>query len=196
MRTKRVGGRSAFLPLLFVLPLLALTLALGTAFARYYAASEAELLIGNAAELDQVYFLDPDGTPLADGAWKRAGEADTYYLDLLLSNGNGAEQYVQRDLQTALRVVSTVADDPAVTTVRLLVGGEVYTGTPEPILRETVLGRQYGDGYLYRFFNGAGEELNWHLRGGRSSQLRMRLQVTGGAEGTVFTLMTARTAES
>lgn len=193
MGSKKAKICGSFLSLTALLSLL--VLAVGTAFARYYTATEAQLVIGNAAEMEQVYFQDLEGALLTDGAWKRGEGAGSYYLDFLLSNGNGAEQYVQQDLHTALRVAATLEEEPAETKVQLLVGSEVYTGAPEPILAGTLLGRQYGEGQLYRFFNEAGEEVSWHLRGGRFSQLEMRLLVTGGAEGTVFTLMTARASE-
>lgn len=189
MRTSRIKEYAPFLTL--ALALLTLTLTLGTAYARYRAVSVSTLEVANAAEMEQAYLLSADGGFLEDDAWSEEGEG-VYSLHFRLSNAASPERYVQRDLNIALRVASTVSDRDGTAVLRLSVGGDEYIGEGKPITKGTVLWRQYGDGFLYRFFNEAGEELCWTLRGGCFSQTEMSLTVSGGVEDTVFTLMTVQ----
>lgn len=189
MRTSRIREYAPFLTL--ALALLTLTLTLGTAYARYRAVSVSTLEVANAAEMEQAYLLSADGGFLEDDTWSEEGEG-VYSLRFRLSNAPSPERYVQRDLNIALRVASTVSDRDGTAVLRLSVGGDEYIGEAKPITEGTVLWRQYGDGFLYRFFNEAGEELCWTLRGGCFSQTEMSLTVSGGVEGTVFTLMTVQ----
>lgn len=191
-REKSNRSCGCFSILTLALTLLALTLMLGTAFARYYAESRVTVEIANAAELEQAYFLSADDSILKDNAWSGESEG-TYFLRFWLSNAKDPNNYVQKDLHIALRVVSTVSESPA--EVRLLSSGGEYIGKPKPITKGTLFWRQYGDGYLYSFYNEAGEELCWTLKGGELSQTEMCLTVTGGTEGAVFSLMTAQAAK-
>lgn len=190
-KTDKIG---AYVPLTLALTLLTLILVLGTAYARYCVAGEAVLEIANAAEMEQAYLLSVAGDHLEDDAWN--DEADgTYFLHFLLSNAATPEYYVQKDMNIALRIASTVSDREGPAEIRLSVEGDEYIGEAKPIAKGTVLWRQYGEGHLYCFYNEAGEELYWTLKGGRYSQTEMCLTVSGGAEGTVFTLMTVQAAK-
>lgn len=190
-RKSRTVGRVLWL--LPALLLLALTLTLGTALARYIAEQRVDLTIASAAEQNTVYLRTRSGDPLENGAWSGWGALSR--LDFALCNAESAESFPQKEQSTTLWLAATVNADTATTVVRLLVGGEEYLGTPKPITEGTVFWRQHGAGDLYRFYNQAGEELVWTLEGGKLSQIDMSLLVTGAAEGTVFTLMTARAAD-
>lgn len=186
----QITGRALWL--LPALLLLALVTALSTTLARYVVQQEGALGVASAAEISPVLLCDRYGQPLVNGDWVRQG--DTCRLDFTLCNAQSEVDIPQNELSTTLRVVSTVDLHGESTVVRLLAGGDTYIGTAEPIIKNTVFWRQYGDGDLYRFYNQAGEELVWTLEGGRLSQMEMTLLVTGAAEGTVFTLTTARAA--
>lgn len=191
-KTNKIGEYGFLLPVALIL--LALTLMLGTAYARYCAVSESALEIANAAEMEQAYLLSADGNFLEDDAWSHEGEG-TYFLHFLLSNAAVPDYYVQKDLDIALRVASTVSDQEGTVAVHLSVGGDEYVGEARPITKGSILWRQYGDGHLYYFYNEAGEELYWTLKGGHFSQTEMCLTVSGAAGGTVFTLMTVQAAK-
>lgn len=190
MRRKNANGLSGhFSVLLPTLALLTLLLSLGTTYARLYAESETSIEIANAAEMEQAYLLSANDSPLEDDAWSWESDG-SYFLRFWLSNADKPNNYVQKDLNVALRVVSTISETPA--EVCLLASGGEYIGEPKKITEGTLFWRQYGDGYLYRFYDGAGEELCWTLEGGQFSKTEMCLTVTGGTAGTVYTLMTVR----
>lgn len=186
-------GKIALL-LLPVLLLGLLAMTLGTTFAHYLTAKEATLAIEGAEET-AVCFLAPDGKEL--GAWTRKeDDTNTYQLEFLLSNGTDAENVSQTEQSVSLRLLATASNDAEHTTVCLSADGQEYEGKPTTVTKGSMFWQRYGEGEVYRFYNAAGEELSWNLLGEKLSQVKMTLTVTGGAEGTAFTLMTARTTDT
>lgn len=197
MKNKQQIGHGKYtFPIMLSVVFLALALSLGNTFARYQISQEMDVALENTAPADQVYLLDGAGGFQSPGDWVYDKETQSYALDFRLCNGLSGENYASKNQEVSLAVMATVADSAAnketQTLVTLSVGSEDYVGVPSPIIKGTVFWKQYGEGQIYRFYNGAGEEIRCTLVGGQLSEVPMRLTVTGSEPNTAYTLMTDR----
>jgi hypothetical protein len=105
-------------------------------------------------------------------------------LSFLLTNGSGEETHCTYSQRGMVSVIVTGAggEDLQMT---LTVGGQTYEAKGERIQDGTYMKTQYGEGYVYRFYDGLGEELSWVLSGSSLVRLPMELTVSGQVENSV-----------
>lgn len=171
--------------------LLSVLLIFGVSFARYIKTQDQTILLKSQSGTG-VYLLQGSGGFSAPGDWVREEEGDGYLLSFRLSNAAAQQSYPAGDVRAQLFVVASVQDNGAAVTLR--VGDAVYTARAEKIERESYLGRRYGDGTLYRFYDGQTEPLTFALPGGALSAVSMELHVDGAAApNTTYTLIAQNT---
>lgn len=160
-----------------------MTLGLGTALARYEESQSKEVVLEYKAKTDQVYIrsieeLDSEGTEDAV-----TEEENVYVMNFELSNGTSAEEYCSYDQIAALSLFATVGlENPENYTLTLTDSGLTYSASCFEVVEGTTLYSLYGPGWVYRFYNAAGEELTWTLPGGQLINRQMTLTVTGTSE--------------
>ena len=186
-------------PLLLAVCLLVLALSsvfLGVTLARYQRAGDTEVALTRASVQPSVHLLAfEEDKPLRETRWTAVD--DVYTLPFRLTNWDDPESCAEQTQNVTLRVMTTAASVQQPPKIRLTIRTtEEYTATPELVAAGSVAEKQYGPGLLYRFYNAAGEELQWTLPGGQNAEIPMHLFVSGGAPYTAFTLLTVCTAES
>lgn len=174
-----------------------LLLAVGTAWGRYRTDFRADLEFRPRVP-SQVYLWgakDTDGNyTQLPGTWAlSATAAQGKELAFLVTNGkpqDGETQaaFAQEDLTLTLRLTATEGvGDAGNIKLFLRIGDEesaVYAAAAERIQEGTALYSQFGDGWIYRFFDTDGQELQWTLPGGVLSELSATLICTNVGLGT------------
>lgn len=103
---------------------------------------------------------------------------DTWQLDFLLTNGTTLKEYCTYDQKATLFLVATEGlKDPNNLVITLTDGNLEYTAKAEAIGKDSVQQRVYGPGWIYRFYNTAGQELNWDYEGGQLICRKLSLTV-------------------
>lgn len=136
----------------------------------------------------QVYLLrrqeDPEGQPeytaLSEDSWEATENGGS--LSFLLANGTGPgeDQWCPYDQDVALTVYLTEgAGEAEQIAVTLRSGGSQYTGVPQRTEEGSALYERYGPGWSVRFYDSAGENVVWPIRGGGFFYREMALDVEG-----------------
>ncbi len=138
---------------------------------------EGELILSEGG-----YVLDAgDWVPLQDEQGKDI--PNTRSLTFLLANTNHYEVLAAQQQTARLELFATAGvADPSALTVTLEQGGSLYTAIPTPVEEGSTWHKEYGPGWVYRFYNAAGEELFWVLRGGVFAAYEMTLTVAGTSQ--------------
>jgi hypothetical protein len=110
-------------------------------------------------------------------------------LSFLLTNGSGEDTHCTYSQRGLVFVIVTGAGGGDLQ-MTLTVGGQTHEAKGEQIQDGTYLKTQYGEGYVYRFYDGTGEELSWVLSGSSLVQLPMELTVTGQVENSMALRLT------
>lgn len=112
-----------------------------------------------------------------------ASAANSYRLNFLISNRRAAKDHCAVDQNASLALFATVGVQLAEDlTIVLTDGQSTYTAIPTPIQEGMMWYEAYGPGWLYRFYNTAGEELSWSLPGSVFALKELSLTVTGQSE--------------
>lgn len=153
------------------------TLAIGTAFARYEKSLSAELQMKYQAKTEQIYIRSIEEQGLDKPA---ALPENTYQMNFVLSNGNAEDTYCDYDQTATLSLFATLGlENPENFVIMLSEGGICYQSRYEQVLEGTSLYTQYGPGWIYRFYNADGEEISWLLSGTGLVEKQMTITITG-----------------
>lgn len=200
MTEKRIKTATKFQVLLTIIVLLStFVLVAGTAWARYE--SKLSLDLEMDVQLSkQIYLLSDkltnNGTyeVLSDWTSSKSGE---YNLDFLLANGIGKDNVCAYDQVASIEIVATAGvEKPENIQLVLSVGANNYTAVATEIEKDSSLYTMYGPGWIYKFYNKAGEELSWKLIGGKFNYQKMSIKVTGSSEYPIGLSLIAKSSQS
>lgn len=164
------------IPLIAVLVVLSLTLLVGTAWGRYRDELYGDITLQTRQPTGVYLYGDKDEsgyTQLTDHWQVAAGGGSS--LPLLVSNTDGT--FVpQRDIRFSLRLAATQGIGAGESwSLSLYVTGadgsvSVYPGVVQAIAGDTELHDQFGDGWICRFYNTDGSEVEFTLPGNAPSE--------------------------
>jgi len=149
---------------------------------RGWCSSAEEALAGNWRALDKKWSeqrLD-DGTLVSS-------------MDFCISNGDNAQAFFDDEAIYDICVIGTLDAGPEKLQVilkRYMPDGTeaVFLGAATAIVKDSVLHHTVGDGWIYRFYDENGVELNGSLSGGGLTYQNYRLEVTGDTEACLLEL--------
>lgn len=185
-KIRKQRGKSGYqIPAVFLLLGISLCLGNGAAWARYEQSHHAEITFAYQAGEGQIYLEKLEKPAVVQEGETQAETEPTgiYQQEFELSNGIQEQEAYPYDQDVRLTVFATEGlQDPQNCEVTLQEGGLSYIGKASQIAEGTLFYEQYGAGWLYRFYNEAGEELSWHLPGGMLVHRKMALTVNGSSE--------------
>lgn len=178
-------------------------LAAGASFARNQWKTEQSAQMAYQPEETRLYVVSPpdssgawqqeeDGSYQTPGGWtdqmlsSQGASTDIYTLHFALTNSLGGEQTLcAYDQEAMLRVFGTIGIGAVdAQTLTLTAGGDQYQAVATQVRKDSPLYEIYGPGFLYCFYNSAGEELTWHLEGEREAFCEMTLTASGNVAAT------------
>lgn len=165
------------LALTVLLLVLSVCIMIASVYARYETIfPDSDLAMQTAS--GSVYMYSNDSfAPL--GAWTY-DEKGEYTIDIVISNAESAESFCMEDQSVLLEVFATLGiASPENISIKLIAGNEEYTAVPFTVEKNTLSGISYGDGWIFKFYNAAEEELTWSLRGGEVSTEKITVKVSG-----------------
>lgn len=163
--------------LLAVLFVVSLMLAVGTAWGRYRTQLTGDIYY-QTREPTQIYLFggkDESGYTQLTDHWQVVAGGGGSSLPLLVSNTDGTS-IPRRDIRFSLRLAATQGIGAGENwSLSLHVTGadgsvSVYSGVAQAIASDTELHDQFGDGWVYRFYNTDGSEVEFTLPGGIQSE--------------------------
>lgn len=183
----------AKLCLLLLCLLLCSVLIFGITFGRYQqefspvnypfvADGASTLVLGGTVTQD---WLDKGVWP--DMATDWSVEGDTATLAFSISNGRSTESYPSRSQNATVRLVAGLGIGAAknmTVTLSYLSNGQsiTLTGQAERIQAGSLLYQDYGDGWVYYFYDTSGEEKCFTLTGGKLSYENLTVTLTGNTD--------------
>ena len=183
-----------------VLLLLCCTIvALGVTFARYYDGVKGSLVFRPYKDF-HVYlgYMEGDSFVNTQNDWVQSEEQ--LQLSFAVSNGPSNSKFASVDQTVCLRVVASlgVLREEMLQPLSLTVGENTYTATAQRIMESSALYTQFGDGWVFRFYDDEGNELQWELAGGQFSYMQALLCVdaTVGDTGLLRLQAVAEVKES
>lgn len=166
-----------------------MTAALGVTYARYKMDNSQTFKLIYEAQADQVYIRAVESSTDADIETADAENASTeetkenYEMEFVLSNGTTAESYCTYDQTASISLFATLGlEKPENFTITLTDGWTVYETVCQKVAEGTVWYSLYGPGWIYHFYNEAGEEISWHLSGTRFIEKKLVLTIEGKSE--------------
>ncbi len=173
----------------FLLGLGILATVLGTTYARYQIGSSKTLQFQYANGVHQVYVRESENVGMLStdtteaGVFKRGRQTKDYTKEFVLSNGTAEDNFCPYDQKITLSLFATVGlDKPENVTITLTDGWSVYIAECRKVTEGTAWYTRYGPGWVYSFYNEAGEEISWYLTGTRWIEKRMTISVKGESE--------------
>lgn len=160
-----------------------LSLAVGVSYARYREDAGGSLELG-VRKNAQVYLLagkDPENYTPGAAAWEGNGTSQT--MQFLITNTGKDGKIPESDQRCTLRMAASldVWDGVAPMNVQLTYTkddhAQILQGQISRIEQDTVLYRQFGDGWLITFADRWDNEMVWKLEGGQRSHLTMELKL-------------------
>lgn len=146
-------------------------------------------LLSNERDAEGNFIRDEDGNLGFLGSWQPMTTPygtevqGTYVLEFLLANGRNPEKPTTKVKEVSLGLFSTVGiESPENLVLTLTDGGNTYEAIPMVIQEDSAWYNTYGPGWLYRFYNKAGEELSWTLENDVFAYREMALTVTGTSQ--------------
>lgn len=161
-----------------LLLLCCMTVAVGVTFARYHKGEKGSLIFEPEQNLQVCLgYIENDSFVCSQNEWMRFEEQ--LQLAFAISNGSSNHEFAPADQMVCLRVVASlgVFNEEMAIPLSLTVGGNTYTATVQPIVKDSVLYTQFGDGWVFRFCDAEGNELQWELAGGQFSYIQALLCV-------------------
>ena len=204
--------------ILLIVLLFLVTVGVSTTQARYEETIQAELTLQYQNEEGLVYLLssekdangeyvtDTDGNFSSPRSWdvleeagadgkSDTGAASVYQLSFLVANGRNKTIPCQRDQRVNIAVVATVGVvKPENLMIVLNDGQSRYTAVPFALSEGMIDYEIYGPGWMYRFYNEAGEELSWPFMGDIFQAREFTLTVTGQSETVAALRLNAYTS--
>ena len=198
MSEKKERGPAKRIILAAALLIAAAVLTVGISYARYRITSRqaADIEMGVGFSGDSIFIIadqrDTDGKftglPHNDGTgsyssprgWTLVSEDRTVYqISFLLSNVKTAGRPAASDQEGYVEVFVTegIKTDGLIIQLDSPFGNYLATGTA--VSEGTSYYKAYGKGTVYRFLNPSGEQISWHIPGGREYYVPMKVTVWG-----------------
>ena len=150
---------------------------IGTAYARFEESISQEMKFSYHAKTDQLYIRVIENSESATAAEKKE---DLQVIEFLLSNGEDEKNYCDYDQVATLLLFATLGlENPEDLKITLNDGADAYTAKCQPVTENSVYYSMYGPGWIYQFYNSAGEELNWHFSGTNYIERKMFIMIEG-----------------
>lgn len=171
--------RKAWLKFMLMLLLCSvmLILILGTAWARYEENVSKEFQMKYQAKTDQIYMKSielPQNLDVSEDAYVTAFE---------ISNGTSAEEYCEYSQIAEISLFATIGlENPENYKIVLNDSGQNFEASCTEAVKGTKLYSMYGPGWIYRFYNEAGEELSWMFPGGKHYVRTFTITIEGSSE--------------
>lgn len=150
-----------------------LSAVLGSAYARYENTTSQAVRMQYKNANGHIYIrnVENDETDRKqDGGFTR---------EFVLSNGT-KEEYSPYDQLASISIVATIGiGNPEECTMTLVDGTISYQAVYSEILEGTKLYSEYGPGWVYHFYDEAGEEIAWQFSGKSWMERPMRIVVNG-----------------
>lgn len=169
-----------------------LCLLVGAAWARYRYQQTTDVLFAPKTA-SQVYLFGSEKngsfTPIPEDL---TDTANGQSLNFLLSNGETKETFAEKDQYVYVRLYGSLSlGDGENLSATLTVEGKQYTAVVRRLEEGSAISKTFGDGWVYCFVDGNGEELQWLLEGGKISTIEMSLLVNAdtGLDSSLFRLM-------
>lgn len=158
-------------------------------YARYETSLDDSELNMQAASGSVYIYGDDNFAPL--NSWIYNDETGEYTVDVVISNAENAERFCMEDQSASLKIFATLGiANPESISIKLIADNEEYTAVPAAVEKNTPLHISYGDGWVFRFYNAAGEELKWTLRGNEVSTEKITVIISGNtAESASLSLI-------
>lgn len=177
-----------------------LAVTFGSAYAHYETSIPKEFELQYKAETGQMYIRSIDSAETEkveeDDENSEITEDDdvtedvannvfenAYSAHFVLANGNGYDDYCEYDQKATLSMVATIGlGNPNDYIVMLVDGGISYTAICTEVQEGTERYNVYGPGWVYRFYNSVGEEVEWQFPGTQYIERKMEIIVIGASE--------------
>lgn len=154
-----------------------LILIFGTAYARFEENAKKELQFTYQAGSEQIYITTIESSKEALSA---ATAENTQVVEFVLSNGTEKEEHCTYDQIATLAMFATVGvENPENFVITLHDGGNTYTGSCSEVIKDSTMYAMYGPGWIYRFYNEAGEEVSWMFSGTQLINRQMFITIEG-----------------
>ena len=159
------------------------SLAVGVTYARYREDVAGTLEIGLRGN-EQVYLMagkTPETATTGAARWEENGDERT--MQFLITNSLTEGKAPQADQTCTLRLAASLDVWDGTAQISILLSStkedsaRIYQGQLTRIPPDTVLHRQFGDGWLITFVDERGKEAEFRLEGGRRSWLSMELML-------------------
>ena len=165
-------------PLAAMLLLGCVCLLIGSAWARYRYQQTTDLLFAPETA-SQVYLFGAQKngsfTPMSESLTETANGQK---LDFVVTNGESKTQFSPEDqyVQVRLHASLSLGNGDNLSAV-LTVGDTTYTAVMRQLDAGSPICESFGEGWVYCFLDANGQELRWHLEGGKLSTVKMTLHV-------------------
>ena len=172
-----------------LLLMLSVCIMIASVYARYETNLDDSELNMQAASGSVYMYGDDNFAPL--NSWTHNDETGEYTVDVVISNAENAERFCVEDQSAYLKIFATLGiEAPENISIKLIADNEEYIAVPAAVEKNTPLHISYGDGWIFRFYNAAGEELKWNLRGNEVSAEKITVVISGNtAEPAALSLI-------
>jgi len=182
------------LGLAVLLILVSIMLTVGVAFGRYRTELDPFEYWFAPRDPDSIYLWGGKTGESFDplpGSWTVDETGST--MPFLVTNGIKSE-FSEKDVTFAVQVAATegILDGNNLSLELLVVDGEnepTYIAQAEKITEKTQFYNEFGEGWLYRFYDEEGKEMTWTLKGGEMSEFSGELQISGMIDSKYFSML-------
>ena len=168
-----------------LLLLCCMIVALGVTFARYHNGEKGSLTFRPYKDSQVCLgYMDEDSFVNAQNDWVQAEEQ--LQLSFAISYVSSNRKFAPADQVVCLRVVASLGvwNEEMSSPLSLTVGENTYIATPQRIAENSALYTQFGDGWVFRFYDDEENELQWELVGGQFSCIQGLLCVDAAVGDT------------
>ena len=194
---------------MFLFLIIFLSMVVGKSYAHYEAAIAKEVGFQYVAETGQIQIRGADSSEIEKVTVEEeivpeetipeetAPEEQITSAYFVLSNKDG-EKFCGYDQKATLSMVATIGlGNPNDFMITLVDGGASYMAVCSEIIEGTELYATYGPGWIYHFYDSAGEEVEWQFPGNQLIERVMQIMVIGASEmpATLNLIVNARASE-
>ena len=155
--------------------------AVGTAYGRYITVVSAESDM-NIEPKPAPYVLGGEvwvTEPLPSGIEKHKTEFTLTNCLVTTVDETSVETVEDRDLSVTVRIFVSTSDYGNKVHARLVYDEEELVGVPEKVDANSFIGKTYGEGVIFKFFDSEGRELVWDMPGEIKTEYGFAASVTG-----------------
>ena len=171
------------LGLTILLLMMSLVLTIGTAWGRYRTELDKAVYLFQPKEISRVYLWGKegiDGYEQLPGTWTLTNSGNE--MPFIITNGTSHEDYTSDDLDFNISVVvmsGVQGDENLMLYLQLDEDETIYQAVATEIEENSVMYKQVGPGWIYRFYDQEGEEFSGVLEGGALSEFSAKLICEG-----------------